>query len=122
MTNRGDALRSLGAFIGRPKVERLLLSADAAADARPREGSETAATEHEIALNGWDSQDRAVALEQRLEGLLPRRKLLAIDIIAMEIRYAQYDALLEAANRVSDGEARRLLLQLANEIILPKTK
>ena len=114
-------MRSLGAFIGRPKVERLLLSADAAAK-QPRDGSETAATEREIALNGWDSQDRAVALEQRLEGLPPRRKLLAIDIIAMEIRYAQYDALLEAATRVSDGDARRVLLQLANEIILPKTK
>ena len=115
-------MRSLGAFIRRPKVERLMLSADAALGAQPRDGSETAATEHELALNGWDSQDRAVALEQRLVGLLPRRKLLAIDIIAMEIRYAQYDALLEATNRVSDGEARRLLLQLANEIILPKTK
>ncbi len=114
-------MQSRGAFI-RPKVERLTLGADVAADVQPRDGSQTAATAHENSLNGWDAQDRAVALEQCLERLLPRRKLLGIDVIAMEIRYAQYDALLEAATRVSDGEARRVLLQLANEVIQPQTR
>lgn len=102
-------------------MERLSLDIPPAVGIRRSDGSETDATQREHTANGWDAQDRAVALQQRLAGLLTRRKLLAIDIIAMEIRYAQYDTLLEAADRVSDAEARRLLLQLANEVILPKT-
>lgn len=109
------------AVLRRLKVQRLLCRAQAAVDDWLCDAGETAATEHEDAVNGWKARDRAVAIEELLGGLRRRRELLAIDIIAMEIRYAQYDALVEAARRVNDADARQLLLHLATEIILPKT-
>ena len=59
-----------------------------------------------------DAQERATSVWYRVAGLL-RRKDLAIDIIAAEIRSAQQEALRDAADHVSDLAARKLLHELA---------
>lgn len=65
-----------------------------------------------------DPHARATSVWYRVAGLL-RRKDLAIDIIAAEIRSAQHEALLDAANRVPHLEAKRTLHQLARAAIKP---
>jgi len=59
-----------------------------------------------------DARERATSVWYRVAGLL-RRKDLAIDIIAAEIRSAQQEALRDAAIRVTDLAARKLLHELA---------
>ena len=59
-----------------------------------------------------DARERATSVWYRVAGLL-RRKDLAIDIIAAEIRSAQQEALRDAANRVSDLAAKKVLHELA---------
>ena len=59
-----------------------------------------------------DARERATSVWYRVAGLL-RRKDLAIDIIAAEIRSAQQEALRDAADRVTDLAARKLLHELA---------
>jgi hypothetical protein len=44
---------------------------------------------------------------------------LAIDIIAAEIRSAQHQALLEAADRETDPAAKKLLVESARAVMQP---
>ena len=67
-------------------------------------------------MPGMDAQDRATSVWYRVAGLL-RRKDLAIDIIAAEIRSAQHQALLEAADRVTDPAAKKLLVESARAVM-----
>jgi hypothetical protein len=62
--------------------------------------------------------DRATSVWYRIAGLL-RRKDLAVDIIAAEIRSAQKQVLLDAADRVADLTAKQLLHELARAAIPP---
>jgi hypothetical protein len=69
-----------------------------------------------------DPHARAESVWYRIAGLL-RRKDLAIDIIAAEIRSAQHEVLLEAAKLVLSGEAvdiARQLRERAERTIRPK--
>jgi hypothetical protein len=67
-----------------------------------------------------DPHERATSVWYRVAGLL-RRKDLAIDIIAAEIRSAQQQVLREAAERVTDPAAKKLLHDLARVALSPKT-
>jgi hypothetical protein len=66
-------------------------------------------------MPGMDAQDRATSVWYRVAGLL-RRKDLAIDIIAAQIRSAQHQALLEA-DRVTDPAAKKLLVESARAVM-----
>ena len=69
-----------------------------------------------------DPHERATSVWYRVAGLL-RKKDIAIEIIAAEIRSAQYEMLLEASRMVLSGEpieiARRLR-ERAEQTIRPK--
>ena len=68
-----------------------------------------------------DAHERATSCWYRIAGLL-RRKDLAIDIIAAEIPSAQQQALMEAADRVTDPAAKKLLLECAGAALQPGKK
>jgi hypothetical protein len=69
-------------------------------------------------MRRMDPHERATSCWYRVAGLL-RRKDLAIDIIAAEIRSAQKQVLLEAADRVADPTVKKLLYELARAAISP---
>src|SRR5262245_20790271 len=65
-----------------------------------------------------DPHERATSVWYRIASLL-RRKDLAIEIIAAEICSAQQEALRDAANRVSDLAAKKVLHELARSAVPP---
>ena len=65
-----------------------------------------------------DPHERATSVWYRIASLL-RRKDLAIEIIAAEICSAQQEALRDAANRVSDLAAKKVLHELARAAVPP---
>jgi hypothetical protein len=67
-----------------------------------------------------DPHERATSVWYRVAGLL-RRKDLAIDIIAAEIRSAQKQVLLEPAGRVTEPAAKKVLHEMARAAIPPPT-
>ena len=67
-----------------------------------------------------DAHERATSVWYRIAGLISRKqKDLAVDIIAAEIRSAQQEALRNAADRVSDLAAKKVLHDLARAAIPP---
>jgi hypothetical protein len=73
-------------------------------------------------MRRMDPHERATSVWYRIAGLL-RRKDLAVDIIAAEIRSAQHEVLLEAAKLVLSGEPidiARQLRERAERMIQPR--
>jgi hypothetical protein len=73
-------------------------------------------------LAGMDPHERATSVWYRVAGLL-RRKELAIEIVAAEIRSAQHEVLLDAAKLVLTGDPIEIARQLrdrAERVIRPK--
>jgi hypothetical protein len=67
-----------------------------------------------------DAHERATSVWYRIAGLVSRKQQdLAISIIAAEIRSAQQQALLDAADRVTNPTAKKLLHELARETTPP---
>ena len=67
-----------------------------------------------------DPHERAAAVWYRIAGLISRnQKDLAVSIIAAEIRSARQESLRNAADRVTDPTAKKLLHYLARAAIPP---